>query len=50
VLCCLAAAASRILEKPLNVLPHGGGAQRDGSAAEQLLAQWVALVAQAHCS
>jgi hypothetical protein len=44
-------AASRILEKPLNVLPHGGGAQlQAGSAGEQLLAEWVALVAQAHCN
>lgn len=42
--------ASRILEKPLDVLPHGGGQQIvPGSAAEQTLAAWVELVAAAAC-
>jgi hypothetical protein len=44
-------ATSRILEKPLNVLPHGGGQQiLPGSAAEQLLAQWADLIAAAACN
>jgi hypothetical protein len=43
--------ASRILEKPLEVLPHGGGQQIvPGSAAEQTLAAWVELVAAAGCN
>ena len=43
--------ASRILQKPLNVLPHGGGPQLvAGSGPEQLLRQWVDLIAQAHCN
>jgi hypothetical protein len=38
--------ASRILQKPLNVLPHGGGQQiAPGSPEEQILSQWVTLVA-----
>lgn len=42
--------ASRILQKPLNAVPHGGGAQIiAGSAEETILRQWVDLVAQAHC-
>ena len=43
--------AARILQKPLNILPHGGGLQiSPGSAAETALQQWVALVAQAQCN
>jgi hypothetical protein len=44
-------ATSRILEKPLNVLPHGGGQQlQPGSNAEQILTQWVDLIANAACN
>jgi hypothetical protein len=47
----LVPAASRILQKPLNVLPHGGGLQLvAGSDEEQILMQWVDLVAQAGCN
>ncbi len=43
--------ASRILQKPLNLVPHGGGMPiMAGSAAEQILQQWVDWVAQAHCN
>lgn len=43
--------ASRILQKPLNVLPHGGGQQlQPGSNAEQILTQWVDLIANAACN
>ena len=43
--------ASRILQKPLQVLPHGGGQQiAAGSAEEQTLTQWINLLAQAHCN
>jgi hypothetical protein len=43
--------ASRILEKPLAVLPHGGGAQiLAGSTQEQILSQWVDMLVQAHCN
>ena len=42
---------SRILEKPLNLVPHGGGLQLDAASAEaQTLEQWVNLVAQAQCN
>lgn len=42
---------SRILEKPLQLLPHGGGQQiTAGSAEEQVLTEWVDLIAQAHCN
>ena len=42
---------SRILEKPLNVLPHGGGQQLQPSSTEAgILAQWAALVAAAACN
>lgn len=42
---------SRILEKPLNVLPHGGGLQlQPGSTEAQILTQWVNLVAAAACN
>ena len=44
-------ASSRVLEKPLGLLPHGGGQQiTAGSTQDQLLRQWVGLVAQAHCN
>jgi hypothetical protein len=37
---------SRILEKPLAILPHAGGQRlAAGSAEEQILRQWVTLVA-----
>jgi hypothetical protein len=43
--------ASRILEKPLNLLPHGGGAQLVvGSPEEQILTQWTELIAVAACN
>jgi hypothetical protein len=43
--------ASRLLEKPLNVLPHGGGVQLvAGSPEEQLLTQWAELIAVAACN
>ena len=43
--------ASRILGKSTGQLPHGGGVQiTAGSPAEQLLTQWVGLVAQAGCN
>jgi hypothetical protein len=43
--------ASRILEKPLNILPHGGGPQLvAGSSQEMILEQWVNMVAAAHCN
>jgi len=43
--------ASRILQKPLDLLPHGGGVQiTAGSAEETILRQWVELVAAANCS
>ena len=42
---------SRILEKPSNVLPHGGGLQiQPGSTEEQYLTQWVDLVAGQACN
>jgi len=42
---------SRILQKPLDLLPHGGGVQiTAGSAEEAILRQWVELVAAASCS
>src|SRR5205085_593760 len=40
---------SRILMKPLAQLPHGGGQQLSaGSSEEQILRQWVGLVASGH--
>jgi hypothetical protein len=43
--------ASRILEKPQAIVPHGGGQQLvPGSTQEQALVQWVTLVAGAHCN
>ena len=43
--------ASRILQKPLNLLPHGGGAQITAASAEDgILRQWVGLIAQAQCN
>jgi mono/diheme cytochrome c family protein len=44
-------ASSRILQKPLALVPHGGGQQiQSGSTQEQILRQWVDLVAQSHCT
>jgi len=41
---------SRILEKPLNVLPHGGAMPiLPGGSEDQTLSQWVDLVAAAAC-
>lgn len=46
-----APSSSRILEKPMNLVPHGGGVRLEpGSAGAQILESWVALVAQAHCN
>jgi ubiquinol-cytochrome c reductase cytochrome c subunit len=43
-------AASRILEKPLGLLPHGGGQRLvAGSPQEQILRHWVDLVVQGTC-
>jgi hypothetical protein len=43
--------SSRILQKPLNLVPHGGGQRIDpGSTEEQVLTSWVELVAAAHCN
>lgn len=43
--------ASRIVQKPLDLLPHGGGVQiTAGSAEDGILRQWVELVAAADCS
>jgi mono/diheme cytochrome c family protein len=43
-------AASRILQKPLAQIPHGGGQQiTAGSAEEQILRQWVDIVASGQC-
>lgn len=45
------ASASRIIEKPLNLVPHGGGVQITAdSTQDQILRDWVALVANAHCN
>jgi mono/diheme cytochrome c family protein len=42
--------ASRILQKPLGVIPHGGGQQIvPGSSADQILRQWVDIVASGRC-
>jgi hypothetical protein len=42
---------SRILEKPLAVLPHGGGQQiTPGSPQDMTLRQWVGMIAAAGCS
>jgi len=41
---------SRILEKPLLIVPHGGGQQMlPGSNEEQILRHWVGLIAAAGC-
>jgi hypothetical protein len=43
-------AASRMVTKPLALVPHGGGPQiTAGSVEEQILQQWIALVAAAQC-
>lgn len=45
------AGASRILAKPLALLPHGGGSQiMPGGTQEQILTQWVDLIVQAQCN
>lgn len=42
--------ASRILRKPLDLVPHGGGAQiTAGGVEDGILRQWVDLIVQAHC-
>jgi hypothetical protein len=42
---------SRVLQKPLNVLPHGGGQQIfPASNQEQILTQWADLIADAACN
>ena len=42
---------SRILEKPLALVPHGGGQQiTPGSSEDLTLRQWVGLIAVAGCS
>lgn len=44
-------ASSRLLQKPLALVAHGGGQQiQSGSAQEQILRQWADLVAQSHCT
>jgi mono/diheme cytochrome c family protein len=44
-------ASSRLLQKPLALVAHGGGQQlQPGSAQEQVLRQWVDLLAQSHCT
>jgi hypothetical protein len=44
-------AGSRLRVKPLNLVPHGGGAEvTAGSPEEMLLDQWITLVAAAQCS
>jgi hypothetical protein len=43
--------ASKLLTKPLNLVPHGGGVQITlDSPEEMLLEQWVGLVAAAQCN
>jgi mono/diheme cytochrome c family protein len=42
--------ASRLLQKPLATIPHGGGQQIvPGSSADQILSHWVDLVASGQC-
>jgi hypothetical protein len=46
-----APSTSRLIEKPLNLVPHGGGLQLlPGGAGEMALEQWIALIAAAHCN
>jgi hypothetical protein len=43
--------ASKLLTKPLYLVPHGGGAEiTAGSVEEQTLQQWIARIAAAHCN
>lgn len=43
--------ASKVLAKPLNLIPHGGGAQLTADSPEEMLLEaWVALVTQAQCN
>jgi hypothetical protein len=42
---------SRLLAKPLALLPHGGGSQiMPGGTQEQILTQWIDLLVQAQCN
>jgi hypothetical protein len=42
---------SRLLQKPLNISPHGGGQQiLPASTQEQILVQWADLIAAAACN
>ena len=42
--------ASRLLEKPLALIPHGGGQQiAPGSPEAQVLANWASIVAAGNC-
>ena len=42
---------SRVLEKPLNVVPHGGGLQiLAGGSQEQILSDWAGLIAAEACN
>jgi hypothetical protein len=43
--------ASKLITKPLYLVPHGGGAEiTAGSVEEQTLQQWIALIAAANCN
>jgi hypothetical protein len=43
--------ASRLVQKPLNLLPHGGGVMvQAGSSEEAKLKSWAELLASAHCA
>jgi hypothetical protein len=43
--------ASKLLVKPLNLVPHGGGVELTaGSVEEQSLQSWIALIAAAQCN
>jgi hypothetical protein len=43
--------ASRVVAKPLALVPHGGGQQiTPGSSEDQTLRQWVGLIAAAGCN
>ena len=42
---------SRLIDKPTDVIPHGGGPQLAvGSAQADALAQWAGFIASAHCA
>ena len=43
--------ASKLIAKPLYLVPHGGGAEiTAGSVEEQTLQQWIALIVAANCN